>query len=169
MLKAAPVLVLALAAAVPASAQSGAVQPTRFAGTWVGTQSWAIADPPPGSRNDQPVTLMIDVVDGRVQGTMTPFLGGDDGATFVEATIVGDELHAKAIVGRPRPAAGGDAAAAGGGRRGGPQRNWKEAVAITFVFKGDGAVQMSGAGDVMLGDVKWMSFRYDLSRKRSRY
>ena len=172
MLNAIFALILALAT-VPVRAQSAAVQPTRFAGTWVGTQAWAIANPPPGSRNDQPVTLTIDVVDGRVQGTMKPFFGGEDGATFVETTIVGDELHAKAVVGRPRQvAASGDEpappAAARGGRRA-PQRNWKDAVDITFVFKGDGAVQMSGTGDVMLGDVKWMSFRYDLSKKRSRY
>jgi len=173
MLKAIFALILALAAG-PVRAQSTAVQPTRFAGTWVGTQAWAIANPPPGSRNDQPVTLTIDLVDGRIQGTMTPFFGGDDGVTFVDTTVVGDELHAKAVVGRPRPvAASGDEpappAAARGGRRGGPQRNWKDAVDITFVFKSDGAVQMSGTGDVMLGDVKWMSFRYDLSKKRSRY
>ena len=105
----------------PVAAQQAppAVQPVRFAGTWVGTQRWTIADPPPGARQDQPVTLEIEVLDGRITGTMKPFLGGEDGATIVEATIVGEELRAGAVVGRPRT---------GGGRRGGAPAGWKEPV-----------------------------------------
>src|SRR3954469_20396406 len=68
----------------------------RFVGTWVGTQSWAIADAPPGARQDQPVTLTIEIVDGKLVATMKPFLGGDDGASFIETKIVGDELQASA-------------------------------------------------------------------------
>jgi hypothetical protein len=138
------------------------VQPIRFAGTWVGTQRWAIANPPPGSRQDQPVTLTLDVVDGRISGTMKPFLGGEDGATIVEATIVGDELRATALVGRPPTSAG-----RGAGRRSGPG-NWKDPIRVAFTFKADG-VNLVGSADVVMGDVPWMKFGYDLSKKRSRY
>jgi hypothetical protein len=140
-----------------APAAQPAVQPTRFAGTWVGTQRWAIDNPPPGARADQPVMLTIEVTDGNVTGSMEPFLGGDEGATFVETRIVGEELHATAVIGRPRPAAA---------RRGPP--SWKEAVSIAFVFRNDG-VEMTGTADVKMGDVPWMTFNYQLGRKRARY
>ena len=56
--------VLALGALLTCAASVVAQQPApvplaRFAGTWVGTQAWAIPNPPPGSRQDQPVTLTI--------------------------------------------------------------------------------------------------------------
>ena len=53
----------AIAQSRPARSQEpeATVQPVRFAGTWVGTQAWAIENPPPGSRQDQPVTLEIEV------------------------------------------------------------------------------------------------------------
>jgi hypothetical protein len=150
-----------------------ALQPSRFAGTWVGTQSWAIANPPPGARADQPVALTIEVVDGRMTGTMTPFLGGEEGASFTEAAIVGEELRATAVIGgsRPRVDAGDPDAAPGagrGGRRGGGPGNWKDAVVVTFTFRNDG-VRLEGRADVRLGDVPWLAFTYDLGRKRSRY
>ena len=161
-LTAAAVLLVAATAAAGASivhAQAGtpAIPAARFEGTWVGTQGWAIGNPPPGARQDQPVTLEIAVTDGRITGTMTPFLGGEDGATIVDATIVGEELHATAVAGRPRPP----------GRRGGGG-GWKEPIAITFVLRNDG-VKMTGTADVKMGDVPWMKFTYDLGRKRSRY
>jgi hypothetical protein len=143
----------------PAAPDTAAVPAARFAGTWVGTQAWAISNPPPGASQNQAVTLEIEVVDGRITGSMTPFLGGEEGATFVEAAIVGEELRAKAVVGRPR--------AAGGGRRGGVG-GWKEPVAVAFTFRNSG-VNMTGAADVKMGDVPWMSFRYELGKKRSRY
>lgn len=130
----------------------------RFVGTWVGTQAWAITDPPPGASKDQPVTLDLQVVDGRVTGTMKPFLGGEDGATIVDATIVGEELRATAVVGRPRTQA------AGRGRGGG----FKDATKIAFVFRVNG-VKMTGTADVQMGDVPWTKFSYDLGKKRSRY
>jgi hypothetical protein len=133
-----------------------AIQPTRFAGTWVGTQRWTIANPPPGSRQDQPVTLTLEVVDGRITGTMKPFLGGEEGATLVEASIVGEELRAVAIVGTPQ----------GGRGRGG--RGWKDPIRVAFAFKNDG-INMTGSADVAMGDVPWIKFGYDLSKKRSRY
>jgi hypothetical protein len=135
---------------------AAAVQPVRFAGTWVGTQAWAIENRPPGARQDQPVTLELAVVDGTIAGTMKPFLGGEDGATLVDASIVGDELRATAVVGRPRPA--------GRGGRG----NWKDPIQVSFVFKGD-ALNLTGTADVKMGDTPWMTFTYDLSKKRSRY
>ena len=132
----------------------------RFIGTWVGTQAWAITNPPPGANNEQPVTLELQLVDGKITGTMRPFLGGDDGATITDATIVGDELRASAVVGRPRP---GNA-----GRRGGGAGGGNSAIRIAFVFRNEG-VKMSGTADVRMGDVPWTKFSYKLEKKRSRY
>lgn len=147
----------ALIALLLLQATAPAVPAARFAGTWVGTQAWAIKDPPPGASKDQPVTLELQVVDGKITGTMKPFFGGEDGATIVDATIVGDELHATAVVGRPRPAAAG--------RRGG---GFKDATKIAFVFRNDG-VKITGTADVQMNDVPWMKFSYELGKKRSRY
>ncbi len=149
-------------AAPPASAVAApaALPAARFAGTWVGTQAWAIDNPPPGSSRDQAVTLEIEVVDGKITGTMKPFLGGEDGATIVEAAIVGEELRATAVVGRPRTAA------PAGRRGGGP--GWKDPIRIAFVFKNAG-VTMDGTADVRMGDVPWIKFSYDLGKKRARY
>ena len=175
------VMVVLLQAPSPAT-----ISPQRFVGTWVGIQSWAIDNPPPGARQDQPVTLTIDIVDGQLVGTMMPFMGGQDGATFTTTQIVGDELLASAVVGRMRAARasaqasasaapadedtppGGPSAAAGRGRRGGPLLSWKDSVRIAFSFKNDG-VNLAGTADVLMGDMKWLKFKYDLSKKRSRY
>ena len=100
---------------------TAAVQPARFAGTWVGRQAWAIKDPPPGASQDQLVTLELQVADGEIIGTMEPFLGGEDGATITAAAIVGEELHATAVVGRPRARVAG----------GGPAK-WKDSIRISF-------------------------------------
>jgi hypothetical protein len=143
------------------SAAAAALPAARFAGIWVGTQAWAINNPPPGSSQDQAVTLELAVVDGKITGTMKPFLGGEDGATIVEAAVVGEELRATAVVGRPRtqPAAG---------RRGGGAPGWKDPIRIAFVFKNSG-MNMTGTADVQMGEVPWTKFRYDLGKKRSRY
>ena len=148
-----------VAVATGAQAPAAAAPAARFVGTWVGTQAWAIKDPPPGASNDQPVTLDLSIVDGKVTGTMRPFMGGDDGATITESTIVGDELRATAVVGRPRPTAGGRRGGGGGGN---------PAIRIAFVFKNDG-LKMTGTADVTMGDVPWTKFRYSLGKKRSRY
>ena len=150
-------LLLLIAGLALGQVQPAAVPAARFVGTWVGTQAWAIPNPPPGANNEQPVTLELQLTDGRITGTMRPFLGGDDGATITEATIVGDELRATAVVGRPRPAAG-----RGGGRGG------SNATRIAFVFRNDG-VKMTGTADVRMGDVPWTKFSYSLGKKRSRY
>jgi hypothetical protein len=157
------VLALAPIAAqqTPPAASAPAVPAARFAGTWVGTQAWAIEKPPPGASRDQAVTLELEVVDGKITGTMTPFLGGEDGATIVEATIVGEELRATAVAGRPRTQAAG-------GRRGGGGGGWKDPIRIAFVFRPAG-VKMTGTADVRMGDVPWMKFTYDLGKKRARY
>jgi hypothetical protein len=147
-------------AAPPATAPAAAAVPAaRFAGTWVGTQAWAISNPPPGSSQNQAVTLEIQVTDGKITGMMKPFLGGEDGATIVDATIVGEELHATAVVGRPRPQVAG--------RRGGGA-GWKDPIRIAFVFKNNG-VNMQGTADVQMSEVPWMKFTYDLGKKRARY
>lgn len=148
----------------------------RFAGTWVGAQSWTIAEPPPGSRSDQPVTLLLEVTDGKLTGSMKPFLGGDDGATIVDAQIVGEELHATAVIGRPRaggarrgaPVDSGAGAGGAAGGRAGPTGNWKDSTAIRFVFRNSG-LEMTGTADVRLGEVPWMTYKYQLSKKRARY
>ena len=143
---------LCVGAAVPrGQTPEPAVPAARFVGTWVGTQAWAIANPPPGSRQDQPVTLVIENVDGKLRGTMTPFLGGEDGASFADGQIVGSELRGVATAGR-------------GGRAAG----WKGPVRVTFTFTNDG-VAMKGTADVRMGDVPWMAFTYQLEKKRSRY
>jgi hypothetical protein len=149
---------LLFAAVVSAQAPT-AVPAARFVGTWVGTQAWAIRDPPPGANNEQPVTLELQLVDGRITGTMRPFLGGDEGATITESTIVGEELRATAVVGRPRPTAGRRGGAAAGGTGG---------TRIAFVFRNDG-VKMTGTADVRMGEVPWTKFKYELGKKRSRY
>ena len=67
-----------LTAIVGAQAPATAVPAARFVGTWVGTQAWAISNPPPGANNEQPVTLELQLVDGKITGTMRPFMGGLD-------------------------------------------------------------------------------------------
>jgi hypothetical protein len=155
-------LLVAGAGQYVAAQEPAPVPSAGFVGTWVGTQAWAIKDPPPGASNDQAVTLDLELVDGKVTGTMKPFLGGDDGATIVDATIVGEELRATAVVGRPRTQA------AGRGRGGGGGGGFKDATKIAFVFRVNG-VKMTGTADVQMGDVPWMKFSYDLGKKRSRY
>jgi hypothetical protein len=137
--------------------QEPALQPSRFTGTWVGTQAWAIDNPPPGSSQDQAVMLELQVVDGKFVGVLKPFLGGEEGATIEEARIIGSELHATATVGQPR---------AGARRRGAP--GWKDPIRVAFVFTNNG-VNLSGTADVRMGDVPWMKFKYELGKKRSRY
>lgn len=129
-----------------------------FAGTWVGTQSWAIEDPSPSAKEEQPVELRIELVDGKLAGFMTPWFGGSEGATFTETSIAGEQLTAAAIVGKP-PAPGAR------GQRG----NWKSVVKIVFSFKNEKKDSLTGTADVTLDGVKWLKFNYNLSRKRSRY
>jgi hypothetical protein len=154
------VALLVIAVVDPVAGQDATSVPAaRFVGTWVGTQAWAIKDPPPGASKDQAVTLELQLVDGKLTGTMKPFFGGEDGATIVDATIVGEELRATAVVGRPRAQVGG---------RGRGQGGFKDATKIAFVFKNAG-VKLTGTADVQMGDVPWMKFSYDLGKKRSRY
>jgi hypothetical protein len=151
--------VLTTSAVLLAGQQPAAGPSARFVGTWVGTQGWAIANPPPGARQDQPVTVTIETTEsGAVTGSVVPFLGGEDGATFTDATIVGDELRATAIVGRPRA----------GGARGRGAPGWKDAIRVAFAFRNSGTA-LTGTADVRLGDVPWMRFNYELGKKRSRY
>lgn len=155
-MRAALLLAAVLACGETFAQQAGpaAVPAARFIGTWVGTQAWAIADPPPGARQDQPVTLTIESVDGKLTGAMRPFLGGEEGAVFIDTTIVGEELRATAVIGQPRQGRGG--------------RGWKEPIRVAFVFRNDG-LALKGTADVTMGGVAWMKFSYDLEKKRSRY
>jgi hypothetical protein len=132
--------------------------PAAFVGTWVGTQTWAIENPSPSAKEEQPIELKIDLVDGKLTGFMNPWFGGADGATFTQTTIEGDVLKATAVVGKP-PAPGTR------GQRG----NWKSSVKIFFHFRSDFKDSLSGTADVMMNDVKWLKFNYTLNKKRSRY
>lgn len=140
-----------------ATRQADTAALAQFAGTWVGTQAWAIDDPPPGARDDQPVTLTVEVTGGKVQGSLTPFLGSEEGATFAEARLVGEELHATATIGRPR--AGGRGRGIGG---------WKQDTTVALVFRVHD-VTMSGTAAVRIGDVPWTRLTYSLGKKRARY
>jgi hypothetical protein len=131
------------------------VSPATFVGTWVGLQTVA-RNTSPGVVEGQTVTMTIDLVDGRLTGTLAPFFGGSDGASFVDVRIVGEELRASAVVGRP--------AAAGG--RGTPA--WKNDTRIQFTLRAD-RTHLKGTADVEMDGVKWMQYDYDLEKKRSRY
>jgi len=113
----------------------------------------------PGVQEGQTVTMTIEIVDGRLVGRLTPFFGGDDGASFVDVHIVGEELRASAVVGKPP-------AVEPGGRGAGPL--WKIDTKILFALRAD-RTRMKGTGDVQLDGVKWMQYNYDLEKKRSRY
>jgi hypothetical protein len=93
--------------------------------------------------------LTIELVDGKLVGTMAPFFGGSDGARFSDSQISGDTLKASAVMGRTT--------------------GWKTNVKINFDFKVTDRNQLVGTADVLMGEVKWTTFKYDLSRKRSRY
>jgi hypothetical protein len=152
-----------LAVALPQTPVSDA-SPTRFVGDWVGLQTWAIADPPVNARDPQPVEIKIESVDGRLVGTLTPFMGGSDGASFVDAVITGEELKASGAIGPPRLAT----AQGGRGQRG--ATGWKAPVKVDFNFTATGnSNQLTGTADVWMGAVKWTKFKYELNRKRSRY
>jgi hypothetical protein len=62
---------------------------------------------------------------------------------------------------------GAGAGGAAGGRAG-PTGNWKDSTAIRFVFRNSG-LEMTGTADVRLGEVPWMTYKYQLSKKRARY
>jgi hypothetical protein len=137
------------------------VAPSSFVGTWVGVQTWAIDNPSPGAREEQEVTLTIDEFNGKLVGTLMPFFGGSDGASFVNGELVGDELRATGRLGQPR--AGEPAAESRNQPRG-----WKEATRIQFAFTAD-RNNLKGSADIQLSGVKWLKFNYNLSKKRSRY
>jgi hypothetical protein len=148
-----------------------------FVGTWVGTQSWAIETPPPGANQQQPVSITIDIVDGKLTGTMAPFMGGEDGVVFTDATIVGEELHASAVFGNPNPdhipvvedasdQQGDFKVVPSNGRS--RKQPWKETVKVDFALRNEG-INMKGTATVSMNDMKWLSFNYDLSKKRARY
>ena len=159
--------VLYLLAVFQATEPPQPVTPATFVGTWVGLQTVA-NNASPGVQEGQTVTMTIELVDGKLVGTLNPFFGGNDGARFVDVRIAGEELLASAVVGKapvagpPQPAAGGNA----GGGRGGPV--WKSDTSIQFTLRAD-RTRMKGTADVALGGVKWMQYDYDLEKKRSRY
>jgi hypothetical protein len=150
--------ILYLIALFQAPAPPQPVSPATFAGTWVGLQT-VVNNTSPGVQEAQTVTMTIELVDGKLAGTLAPFFGGDDGASFVDVEIVGEELKASAIVGKPRAAAGSEGRAAPG---------WKSDTRIRFTLKAD-RTRMKGTADVELSGVKWMQYSYDLEKKRSRY
>ena len=159
--------VLYLLAVLQAPEPPQPVSPATFVGTWVGLQTVA-NNTSPGVQEGQTVTMTIEMVDGRLVGTLNPFFGGNDGARFVDVRIAGEELRAAAVVGKapvavpPPPAADGSA----GGGRGGPV--WKGDTTIQFTLRAD-RTHMKGTADVEMSGVKWMQYNYDLEKRRSRY
>jgi hypothetical protein len=137
------------------------LSPGSFVGTWVGVQTWAIDNPSPGAKEEQEVTLTVDELNGKLVGSLTPFFGGSDGASFVDGELVGDMLQASGKLGQPR--AGEQVAESRNQPRG-----WKDAARIQFAFSAD-RNNLKGTADIQLNGVKWLKFNYDLSRKRSRY
>jgi hypothetical protein len=155
---------LALIASVFVSFPEAQTPPSaarRFVGEWVGLQTWDVENAPPNAQHPQPVTLVIEERDGRIVGTMTPFMGGSDGASFVDPQVVGEALKAHGAIGAPRLQ---PTAPAGG-------RGWKGFVAIDFSFlvTGGSNDELAGTGDVMMGEVPWIKYKYELKKKRSRY
>ena len=141
-------LICVLILLTPARGQD--ISPERFVGIWVGKQTWSVENPPANATTPQPVELTIELVDGKLVGVMTPFFGGSDGARFAEGKIVGEDLRASAVMGRPT--------------------GWKATVKVNFDFKVTGdRNQLVGTADVLMGDAKWTTFKYELSKKRSRY
>jgi len=150
------VALLQTAALLQAPDSPQSVAPATFVGTWVGVQT-VVNNASPGVVEGQTVTMAIDLVDGRLVGTLTPFFGGIDGASFVDAQVTGEELHASAVVGKPAPAGG----------RGAPPA-WKGDTKIRFTLRAD-RTHLTGTADVEMDGVKWMQYKYDLEKKRSRY
>jgi len=132
-----------------------------FVGTWVGTQKWADDIKSPGPAEEQEVVLTIEEFNGKLVGSLTPFFGGSDGASFGNGDLVGDELRAVGRIGQPK--AGEPVTES----RNQP-RTWKGQTQIAFAFDVD-RNSLKGTADVTLNGVKWLRFNYDLSKKRSRY
>jgi len=158
------VLYLLALAAFQAPEPPQPVTPATFVGTWVGLQTVS-NNSSPGVQEGQTVTMTIELVDGKLVGTLNPFFGGNDGARFVDVMIAGEELKASAVVGKA-PVTGPPTPDNAGGGRGGPV--WKSDTSIQFTLRAD-RTHMKGTADVALGGVKWMQYNYDLEKKRSRY
>ena len=132
-----------------------------FVGTWVGTQRWADDIKSPGPAEDQEVTLTIEEFNGKLVGSLTPFFGRSDGASFGNGDLVGDQLKATGRIGQQKP---GEPVAESLNQ----PRTCKGQTQIAFVFDVD-RNNLKGTADVTLNGVKWLRFNYDLSKKRSRY
>jgi hypothetical protein len=143
-------------------AQNHALAASRFVGEWVGLQTWAIDNPPPNIHQPQPVTVRIEVLDEKVVGVIMPFMGGEDGASFVDGRVVDGELHGRGLIGPPRLPNSAPPS---------PNTGWKESVSIEFSFVATGGSndELIGTADVLMGEVPWMKYRYELKKKRSRY
>lgn len=159
------VAVLIVASAVSLTLQEEraqrAVTVQSFVGTWVGTQRWADDIKGPGPAEEQEVTLTIEEFNGKLVGSLTPFFGGSDGASFGNGDLAGEELKATGRIGQPKP---GEPVAESRNQ----PRTWKGQTQIAFAFDVD-RNNLKGTADVTLNGVKWLRFNYDLSKKRSRY
>jgi hypothetical protein len=155
------VVIVAASLAAQEERAQRAVTLESFVGTWVGTQRWADDVKSPGPAEDQEVTLTIEAFNGKLVGTLTPFFGGIDGASFGNGDLAGEQLRATGKLGQPKP---GEPVAESRNQ----PRNWKGQTAIQFAFDVD-RNNLRGTAEIQLGGVKWLKFNYDLSRKRSRY
>jgi hypothetical protein len=120
---------------------------SQFAGTWVGLQTWTIDNP--SATEPQPVTLTLEMVDGNLTGSITPFLGSAQGLAITQARVVGDELHLSADSSQSR-------------------NRWQRDVGVSFKLIQE-AEELTGSANLTMGDVPWLELDYKLSRKRSRY
>jgi hypothetical protein len=157
------VLIVASAVSLPLQEERAqrAVTLQSFVGTWVGTQRWADDIKGPGPAEEQEVTLTIEEFNGKLVGSLTPFFGGSDGASFGNGDLAGEELKATGRIGQPKP---GEPVAESRNQ----PRTWKGQTQIAFAFDVD-RNNLKGTADVTLNGVKWLRFNYDLSKKRSRY
>jgi hypothetical protein len=140
----------------------------QFVGTWVGVQTWTTDVSSPSARDPQLVTLTIQLINGKLAGTMTPFFGGKDEAVFVNAEIEGEQLRATARIAKPDEAKGTSAESTPSAASTTARKSWTDPVQVTFLLKAD-RENLTGTADILMGAVKWLKFSYELGKKRSRY
>ena len=144
-------------------------------GQWVGTQSWAIENPPPAIQGDhEGVRLILELKDGQLQGLLVPFLGGVDGAVFYGAQFEDGGFSASARIG-PEPdfASSTDLPELVPQNEGGEDPDgrsapgsWKQSLAVLLEFEQTDVDHLVGLATVKMGEVDWLKFSYDLERQR---
>ena len=104
------------------------------------------------------MTLVIDRVKDKLVGTIVPFFGGRDGASFTDADVAGDELHTIAVIGPLQPPGAEPRAPS----------DWRSRVRIRLDLTQEG-MTLRGRAEVSMDGARWIAYQYELSRKRPRY